>query len=143
LSSGAPPETSTGGGATPVTLFIDRDTWSHLLDRELRAAGIPFVAHREVFRPDAPDTEWLAEVGRRRWTVITCDQNIRRRPNELRAVRAAGLRLFALTSGNLSAADTATAIIKAWRAIQREVAGTSAPALFSVSRNGEVRLLKQ
>ena len=114
-----------------------------MLDRELRAAGIPFVAHREVFRPNAPDTEWIAEVGRRGWTVVTCDQNIRRRPNELRAVRAAGLRLFALTSGNLSAADTATAIIKAWRAIQREVAGTPAPALFSVSRNGEVRLLKQ
>lgn len=97
-------------GAVP-TLFIDRDTWSHLLDAELRAAGIPFVAHREVFRPDTPDVEWIAEVGRCGWVVVTRDQNIRRRPNELRAVRAAGLRLFALTSGNLSAAETVSAII--------------------------------
>jgi len=137
-----PPERSPGGGDTP-TLFIDRDTWSHVLDAELRAAGIPFVAHRDVFPGDTPDTTWIAEVGKRGWTVITRDQNIRRRPNELRAVRAAGLRLFALTSGNLSAADTAAMIIKAWRAIRREVAGSPAPALFSVSRSGDVRLIKQ
>lgn len=127
----------------PVTLFIDRDTWSRVLDRELRTAGIPFVAHRDVFEHDAPDPVWIAEVGRRGWTVVTRDQNIRRRPNELRAVRAAGLHLFALTSGNLSAAETAQVITAAWTAIQRHVAGTPAPALFSVSRGGEVRLLKQ
>lgn len=143
MSSGGPPEpTAHSGGSAAPTLFIDRDTWSHLLDRELRAAGIPFVAHREVFKPDTPDSERITEVGSRGWTVITCDKNIRRRPNELRAVRAAGVRLFALTSGNPSAADTATAIIKAWPAIQREVGRTPAPALFSVSRGGEVRLLK-
>lgn len=79
------------------TLFIDRDTWSHLLDSALRAAAIPFVAHREVFEPDTPDPEWIGEAGRRGWTVVTCDKNIRRRPNELRAVRAAKVRLFALT----------------------------------------------
>ena len=124
------------------TLFIDRDTWSHLLDSALRAAAIPFVAHRDVFEPDTPDPEWIGEAGRRGWTVVTCDKNIRRRPNELRAVRAAKVRLFALTSGNLSAADTATAIIQAWPAIQKEVARTSAPALFSVSRSGVVRFLK-
>lgn len=112
------------------------------MDRELRAAGVPFVAHREVFADDTPDIEWIAEVGRRGWTVVTRDQNIRRRPNELRAVRAAGLRLFALTSGNLSAAETAVVILKAWRAIQRAVRKSSAPALFSISRSGDVRMLK-
>ncbi len=66
-----------------VTLFIDRDTWSHVLDRELRGAGVPFVAHREVFADDTPDIEWIAEVGRRGRTVFTRDQNIRRRANEL------------------------------------------------------------
>jgi predicted nuclease of predicted toxin-antitoxin system len=121
LSSGALPE-----GGLP-RLFIDRDAWSHVLDAALRAAGIPFVAHREVFRPDTPDAEWIAEVGRQGWVVITRDQNIRRRPNELRAVRAAGLHLFALTSGNLSAAETASVIIKAWRSIQQHVAQTPTP----------------
>ena len=125
------------------TLFIDRDTWSHVLDAALRAAGIPFVAHRDVFRPDTPDTEWIAQVGLRGWVVVTRDQNIRRRPNELRAVRSASLHLFALTSGNLSAAETASVIISAWRSIQHHAAHTPAPALFSVSRRGDVRLMKQ
>lgn len=137
MNSGARPE-----GGLP-TLFIDRDAWSHVLDAELRAAGIPSVAHRDMFKPDTPDAEWITEVGRQGWVVITRDQNIRRRPNELRAVRAAGLHLFALTSGNLSAAETATVILKAWRAIQHHAAHTPAPALFSVSRSGDVRLMKQ
>jgi predicted nuclease of predicted toxin-antitoxin system len=107
------------------TLFIDRDAWSHVLDAALRAAGIPFVAHRDVFRPDTPDAEWIAEVGLRGWVVVTRDQNIRRRPNELRAVRCAGLHLFALTSGNLSATETPSVIISAWRSIQHHVAAAS------------------
>jgi PIN like domain len=143
LNSDASPDADSGAaGSVRLTLFIDRDTWSHLLDRELRAAGVPFVAHRELFEPATPDVVWIAAVGRRRLVAVTCDKNIRRRPNELRAVRTAGVYLFALTSGNLSAADTAKAIIKAWPAIQREVAQTPAPALFSISRAGEVGLLK-
>lgn len=143
MSNGVPPERSArcASGTVP-TLFIDRDTWSHLLDAELRKAGIPFVAHREVFEPAALDPQWIAEIGRRGWVAVTRDKNIRRRPNELRAVRKAGVHMFALTSGNLSAADTAAIIIKAWPAIQREVAQTPAPALYSVSRSGDVRLLK-
>lgn len=70
MNSGARPE-----GGLP-TLFIDRDAWSHVLDAELRAAGIPFVAHRDVFKPDAPDAEWITEVGRQAWVVVTRDQNI-------------------------------------------------------------------
>lgn len=143
LSNDAPPKPSARGAAAAVpTLFIDRDTWSYLLDRELRKAGIPFVAHRDMFQPSAPDPEWIAEVGRRGWLVVTRDKNIRRRPNELRAVRDAGVHMFALTSGNLSAADTAAIIIKAWPAIRREATQTPAPALFSVSRSGDLRLLK-
>lgn len=124
------------------TLFIDRDAWSSLLDQALQDAGIPFVAHRDRFRADTPDTEWIAEVGRRGWVVVTRDKNIRRRANELRAVRAAGLHVFALTSGNLSAAETAAIVVKAWGAIRRAVAATAPPALYAISRSGEVRLLK-
>jgi len=125
------------------SLFVDRDTWSRVLDEALRAAGIPFVAHRDHFAPDTPDVEWIAEVGRRGWLVVTRDQQIRRRPNELAAVRAAGLHLFALTSGNLSAADTAALVVRAWPRMKTAAATTSAPALWSVTRAGEVRLIKQ
>lgn len=93
------PELPDSGGPT---LFIDRDAWSHRLDLALRAAGIAFVAHREHFDDDMPDPEWLTQVGQHGWIVLTRDQRIRNRPNELRAAREARLHVFALTSGNLS-----------------------------------------
>lgn len=126
-----------------ATLFVDRDTWSRALDGALREAGIPFVAYRDHFAPNAPDVEWVAEVGRRRWIVVTRDQAIRRRPNELAAVRVAGLHLFALTSGNLSAGETAALVVKAWPRMKDAAAATPPPALWSVTRAGDVRLIKQ
>lgn len=125
-----------------VTLFIDRDAWSHRLDQALRDAGIPFVAHRDLFAPGTPDEAWIPEVGRRGWVIVTRDQNIRRRPNERGAVERAAVHLFALTSGNLSAVETATVLIAAWPAIQRAVAATAPPALWSVTRGGDVRPIK-
>ena len=55
---------SLGGKSTSgsVTLFVDRDIWSKTLDGALRAAGIPFVAHREVFADDVPDPQWIAAI---------------------------------------------------------------------------------
>lgn len=137
MSTAAPPE-----AAAAPTLFIDRDLWSRRLDAALREAGIPFVAHRDLFAGDTPDVEWIAEVGRRGMVVLTRDQEIRRRPNELAAVRAARIHLFALTSGNLSAGETAALCVAAWPAVQRAVARHPAPAIFSITRGGRVEWLK-
>lgn len=134
-----PPDDRLGAAAAAPTLFIDRDLWSRKLDETLTAAGIPFVAHRSLFAPDAADVDWIAEVGRRGWVVLTRDQNIGRRPNEVAAVREAGIHLFALTSGNLSAAETAQLVVRAWPAIQRAVAANTPPALWSVTRGADVR----
>lgn len=141
MNTGARPDRLTSAPALP-TLFIDRDLWSRRLDAALREAGIPFVAHRELFADDVADVDWIAEVGRRGYTVLTRDQAIRRRPNELAAVRAARIHLFALTSGNLSAADAAALCLAAWPAIQRAVRQHAVPALFSITRGGEVRWIK-
>jgi hypothetical protein len=131
-----PPETQ------PV-LFIDRDLWSRTLDAALRAARIPFEAHRDHFPDDEPDPSWLRVVGGRGWVVLTRDQRIRTRPNELAAVRAARLHVFALTSGNLSAAATADVVLAAWPALQRAVAEHEPPMLWSITRGGTIRPLKR
>ena len=124
------------------TLFIDRDAWSRKLDQALREAGIPAAADRDHFADDTPDPLWLAEVGERGWIVLTRDQRIRHRPNELRAVRDARLHVFALTSGNLSAAATAEIVLAAWPAICRAVVAHDPPMLWSVTRGGVVKPLK-
>lgn len=122
---------------------MDRDAWSAKLDTALRAAGIPFIAHRDVFAHNTPDEEWLAEAGRRGWLVFTRDQNIRRRPDELKALRDAGVILFALTSGNLSAQETAELAVASWLKITRLAAKTTPPAIFSITRGGEIRRIER
>ena len=124
------------------TLFIDRDLCSRRLDTALREAGIPFVAHRDLFADDSPDVDWIAEVGRRGLVVLTREQEMRRCPNELAAARVACIHLFALTSGNLSASETAELCVDAWPAAQRAVARHAAPAIFSITRGARVEWLK-
>lgn len=135
MSNASPPE--------PVILFVDRDAWSGKLDAALRNAGIPFEAHRDHFAHNTPDPDWLREVGRRGWLVLTRDQNIRRKPDELAALREAGVILFALTSGNLSAQETAEIVVGAWPKMKRMAAATNPPAIFSLTRGGEVRRIER
>jgi PIN domain-containing protein len=135
LSNASPPER--------FILFIDRDAcaWSGKLDAALRLANIPFEAHRDHFAHDTPDSDWLREVGRKGWLVLTRDQNIRRKPDELAALREADVIVFALTSGNLSAQETADIVVGAWPKMQRLAAETAPPAVFSVTRGGDIRRL--
>jgi hypothetical protein len=132
-----------GGTRRPPepVLFIDRDAWSRALGEALTAAGIDFVAHHQRFAPAAPDTEWLSVAGTEGWLVLTRDQNIRRRPNELAAVRAAGLCLFVLGQGNLSAAETASIVVDTWPRILRAARGARRPAIFTLTRDGALRKL--
>lgn len=125
-----------------ATLFIDRDAWSRALGEALTAAGIRFVAHHDRFGPSTPDTEWLETAGRENWVVLTRDQNIRRRPNELAAVKAAGIVMFVLSQGNLSAAETARIVVGAYTRMMRAAQGTRRPAIFTLTREGRIHRLR-
>jgi hypothetical protein len=128
-------------GATPgdVKLFIDRDLWSRALDTALREAGIPFVAHRDLFDDDVPDAEWLARIAPLRLVVVTRDQRIRYRPNEVGAVRRGRLHLFALSSGNLGAAESGRLLVAAWPRIEAAVRDHAPPMIWTLTRGGQVR----
>ena len=65
--------------------FTDRDLGKQFPAR-LREAGLTVERHADHFAPDAPDEAWLAEVGQRGWIVLTHDERIRYKPNELAAV---------------------------------------------------------
>jgi PIN like domain len=103
------------------------------LGEALKTAGIPHVAHHERFSPACPDEEWLTAVGKENWIIVTRDQKIRRKPNELKAFRDAGLIVFALASGNASAADTAELVVSLYSKFLKLARNTKRPAMFSVS----------
>lgn len=123
-------------------LFIDRDAWSLVLGRALTDANIPHIAHRTRFASDSPDTDWIAAASAEGWIAITRDQAIRRKPNEIAAIRASRAIIFVFTSGNLSAADTADILRKALPAIYRTAERATRPALFSIHRDATIGILK-
>jgi predicted nuclease of predicted toxin-antitoxin system len=108
----------------------------------LEDAGVAHVAHQQQFEPESPDVEWIEKASQQGWIAITRDQNIRRKPNELAAIRASRAIIFVFTSGNLSAEDTARILLKALPRVYRLATGVKRPRLFSIRRDGTVGQLK-
>jgi predicted nuclease of predicted toxin-antitoxin system len=119
-------------------LFIDRDAWSNALGAALANADVNHVAHNQHFDPESPDTAWIEAASEHRWIAITRDQNIRRKPNELAAIRQSRVIIFVFTSGNLSATQTAAILLKALPQIYRKSRDAKRPALFSIRRDATI-----
>lgn len=119
-----------------LTFFLDYQIGRYVVAEALRAEGAKVEVHIDHFHQAAPDTDWIPEVGRRGWVLITKDQNIRRNPLERAAYEAAALRGFVLTGGNLSGPDVAALLLRSLPGMVRRVAGRSGPLMFSISRGG-------
>jgi hypothetical protein len=95
------------------------------------------VVHRRL-RPPCPiaspatlDTEWIPEVARRRWLIITRDSRIREHRAELAAVRENGARMVALAGRDArSTWEQLEILMIQWRAIESQ-ADQSGPFVFS------------
>lgn len=85
--------------------FTDRDL-GNIFPDILAAAGLHVERHRDHFRPDCPDEEWLEAVGRKGWIAVTHDARIRYKPNELNAVVRHGVSLLVIV-GRARFADLA------------------------------------
>lgn len=81
-----------------MVFFTDRDLGKQF-PACLREAGLAVETHDDHFDPAASDEEWLTEVGRRGWLVLTRDKRIRYKPNERDAVMRAGVGMFVLVGG--------------------------------------------
>lgn len=108
----------------------------------LRAAGLYVEVHDDHFAQDAPDSEWLAAVGRNNWIVITRDERIRYRAAEKQAIRRAKVRAFVLVAqGDLRAEMLAQNFLKAIGKVRRIVEQQKPPVVAKISRSGDVSLL--
>ena len=137
------PSASNDSALPDIPLFIDRCAWSKRLGEALKATGISHVAHHERFSPACPDEEWLTAAGMQNWIIISRDQNIRRKPNELKAFRDARLIVFTLASGNASAADTTELVVSLHGKFQKLAHTAKPPAMFSVSLGKTISLVRR
>ena len=117
------------------TFFVDR-CLGKTIGITLRGAGLKVELHSDHFEDDSPDEVWISEVGRQGWIVLTKDKAIRRRDVELQAVVDANVRMFSLTSGNMTGNEMADVFVENLLKIGRFIKNHPAPFIARVSRNG-------
>lgn len=122
-----------------LTFFLDYQIGRYAVADALRAAGANVEVHIDHFDQAAPDVEWIPEVGRRNWVLITKDANIRRNPLERAAYETARLRGFVVTGKDMNGQELANLLARQLPGMVRRAAGRPGPLLFTLSRAGTSR----
>lgn len=104
----------------------------------MRERGLRVVLHLERFADDARDEEWIAEAAAEGWVALTADVEIRRRPNEKRAIYLAKLRVFALTRNTWTWREKANAFLTALPGMAQMLSKTQGPFIAKINKAGEV-----
>lgn len=113
-----------------VVLFTDRDLGNSFPD-VLSASGLAVERHRDHFRPDCPDEEWLAEIGKRGWVAITHDGRIRYRPNQLAVVKRSRVALLVVV-GKARHSELAANFVATYARIEAFLAHHEPPLIAKV-----------
>jgi hypothetical protein len=112
--------------------FTDRDLGKQFPAR-LREAGLMVERHADHFLPATPDEVWLPEVGRRGWVVLTHDERIRYKHNELAAVMRHGVALL-VVQGQAPYPQLAEWFVQTLPRIEAFVATHAPPYIAKVQR---------
>jgi len=119
-----------------LTFFLDYQIGRYTVAEALSAAGAKVEVHIDHFEQSAPDVEWIPEVARRNWVLITKDEHIRRNPLERAAYERSKLRGFVVTGKDMGGKDLATLLVRCLPGMVRRAAGRPGPLLFTLTRQG-------
>lgn len=120
----------------PFVVFLDRSLGKQVIATALRTVGFQVEVHDDHFSTDAKDQEWLTEVGRKGWIVLTKDKRIKHRKVELAAVVAANATVFTLTAGSVQGSEMADIFVKAMPKIKAYVEAHTPPYIVGLSKSG-------
>ena len=121
--------------------FTDRDLGNRFPEI-LRLAGLAVEQHKDHFASDAPDEEWLTGVSERNWIVLTHDQRIRYKPNELNAVIRHRVALLVII-GAAPHADLARAFVATLPRIERFLSRQEPPFIAKVYRPSSAETVRR
>lgn len=112
-----------------------------VIAEKLRDAGATVEIHDHHFPQNALDEDWISEVGKQGWVVLTKDDRIRYRPAALAAYRRHKVRVFVFGSGEMKGQEMAEAFVKAFPKILQFALEQAAPFFARISRSGLVSIL--
>jgi PIN like domain len=127
----------------PYVFFIDRSLGGRVVAEALRAAGEDVRVHDDLFQQDTDDEVWLADVGHRKWVVLTKDVLIRRDSLQRRALLSASVAAFVLARGDVSGGLMASAFVAALPRMKKTLRRFDVPFIASVTVGGDVVLMHE
>lgn len=125
-----------------ITFFIDRCLGNKLIVETLREAGLSVEIHDDHFGKNAPDVDWIPEIGQRGWVILTKDARIGKNRIERLSVADARVRMFTLASQSLSGTDMADIFLNAIPEMKKFIYEKPAPFIAKVYQGGKVKAWK-
>jgi len=118
-------------------LYLDENLCNckEILD-VLDTARIKYRRHLDRYETSTKDPVFLPDVGKHGWTMLTCDDDIRRRGLEKQAVLQHKVRMFVFTSTRLSGLKMARILKDALPAMRRFVQRNPPPFIASITEGG-------
>ena len=120
--------------------FIDKCLGLKVVPAALRACGLTVELKTDHFPQETPDSQWLTEVGKRGWIVLSKDQNLKHNHLEIVALLKSNTHSFILMSAQLTGDEMAQAFITAMPQIKNIIAKQPPPLVATVTKEGEVRI---
>ena len=122
----------------PNTIFFtDRDL-AKQFPAILAASGLKVEPYHAHFDQDTTDPEWLTEVGRRGWYVLSKDWHMRYRDRERDAIMSSGVGAF-IIKGNATHSEHARAFVKTLGPVLRFIERHPRPFIAKVYRPSQGR----
>ena len=125
-----------------LVFFVDRSLGRKHVAQALREAGATVEVHDDHFPQDTPDVDWLLEVGRRGWVVLSKDERIRRNSIERSALETAQVRAFFLTQQDITGVEMADLFKRALSGMIKRTISEPAPFICTISRSGQFSRLQ-
>jgi len=116
---------------------LDRALESYEVRDALREMGARVEMHRDHFKEDADDVEWLPTIAGRGWVIISKDQF---NYLERLAIKNAKGRAFLLVPGSLKGKEEAAIMAQALPEMLRTLDLTKSPFIAKIYRDSSVHL---
>lgn len=121
--------------------FIDRSLGKKAIANALKNAGLNVVIHDDCFPQNTLDEVWLDEVGKKGWIVLSKDNRIRYRANEISALNNANVLAFFLTATNATGDEMASIFLKARKRMIDIASKSKRPAIYTLGRDAKPKLI--
>ena len=124
-----------------MTTFYFDENLSWRLAQMLAALDVKVTHQKQEFPSGMLDSDWIPEIGKRGYVLVTWDRKTRTRPAEAEALRKHGVTTIYLGEfwKKLQFWDQAAWLARHWPKIEEFVTGCDQGTVAEIQQNGKFR----